>query len=566
MSNEEKNDIKDNLKNKNEAINNVIKEKSIEESDKDESKDSVNSDELDKELEDERQKFLNNPQSFKRKRDFFSFYSKHRASAMIPQKTPSFNRNFTRNNSHIIVEKPEYKRFTKYELKPRGFGISKVKEKIEFFEKKNLESQYKTLNLTPYQKTFYENNEPRQFNSNLFKIQKRENLLVSFDNTINNFNQNKKIYRVSQEFFSFSLDNKNEKQIKKNSENKLNLNLAVDYSKILNSSKITKKEKELDLFLTNKDDKNRKSKDKNKEKKNFDYSSDSSSSSDSSILSKEVSTNLGSLNTISNHNRIKSEICSYKDLLNKISEPINNNSIQHKFKDDYNTYQLKESNKNNKYIIVKKNNNKISLQKDNKYKLRNGIKKVFSETISDNITLKKLDNAKNKLKQANNYKNMKRQIEDILDSLIFEKTYKNKLNSDEKINNIYDREKLIRAFEIIPQLSLINHKISTILENKSNSTESFDKNNLNEKTIKQLVSSIYFLECIGLEPIILFNGKNKMENKKFINDLDENMELSGYNNKKKFIKYYIKNLNKANLFLGILIKTIKNLQDSIKCV
>ena len=93
MSNEENDIIKDNLKNDEDKNNNVILEKSSsEESEKEESKDSVNSEELDIDLEYERQKFLNNPQTFQRKRDFFSFYSKHRASAIIPQK------------NHLLIE------------------------------------------------------------------------------------------------------------------------------------------------------------------------------------------------------------------------------------------------------------------------------------------------------------------------------------------------------------------------------------------------------------------------------------------------------------------------------
>ena len=57
---------------------NIKLEKNEEESDKDESKDSIDSTELDQQLEDERLKFLNNPNTFQRKRDFFSFYSNHR--------------------------------------------------------------------------------------------------------------------------------------------------------------------------------------------------------------------------------------------------------------------------------------------------------------------------------------------------------------------------------------------------------------------------------------------------------------------------------------------------------
>lgn len=180
------------------------------------------------------------------------------------------------------------------------------------------------------------------------------------------------------------------------------------------------------------------------------------------------------------------------------------------------------------------------------------------------MTLKKLDNAKFRLNQANNNKIIKRQILDMLDKLIIDRKIKNKTNlNSEKINNLYDKQKLIRAFQIKPQLSLIHQKINILLQNSDNSSEISNKDHLNEKVIRQSVSSIYFLDCIGLEPIILFHKQNKIENKKLINDIEENIELSGKINKKKYIKYYFQNLNKANLFFEILINTINHLQDTI---
>ena len=265
------NDIKDNNNESNLNFNdedndNIIKEKNSEDnSDKENSKDSIDSKEYNEKLEDERLKFLNNPGSFKRKRDFFSFYSKHRQSAIIPKKT-AYTRRITRLKSQIIMEKPEVKMFSKFELRPRGFGVSKIKEKIEFFEKKILENKYKTINLTPHQKTYYDNNELKKFNSNLFKIESLSNILISPNGKIFEDKRGiKKNYKIlSEEHFSIGSDNKKQKNENKKTEQKLNLNLIVDYSKILNSSKITKKEKVLDLFMTeNKDETNESNKKKN---------------------------------------------------------------------------------------------------------------------------------------------------------------------------------------------------------------------------------------------------------------------------------------------------------------
>ena len=539
MSNKEDNNKDNNLKNNKDEKYNIIFEKQSEESDKEESKDSVDSDELDKNVE----KMLNNPESFSKKRDFFSFYSKNRKSAVIQQK-PSFNvRRVTRLNSQVVPTKPEYKKFSNFELKPRGFGVN-------------------TLNLTSYQKTYYDNNEPRQFNTKLFKIESINNIKV----ISNKDKQNKKIYKVSEEHFSYYSNNQIPKidKIKSKSDNKLNLNLIVDYSKIINSSKIIQKEKKLDLFM---DENNNNNKQK-EEMKKIKEINESSESSDSISSSKEVSTNfshgMGIDQPIPIHNRQKSEICYYKDLLDKMSEsePIKKNNLMVNFKDDSNSYQLRGPKNNNKYIVVKKSDNKISLEKDNK--LKNGIKKIYSENISDNMTLKKLDNAKYRLNQANNNKIIKRQILDMLDKLIIDRKIKNKTNlNSEKINNLYDKQKLIRAFQIKPQLSLIHQKINILLQNSDNSSEISNKDNLNEKIIRESVSSIYFLDCIGLEPIILFHKQNKIENKRLINDIEENIELSGKINKKKYIKYYFQNLNKANVFFEILINTINHLQDTI---
>ena len=561
------NDIKDNNNESNLNFNdedndNIIKEKNSEDnSDKENSKDSIDSKEYNEKLEDERLKFLNNPGSFKRKRDFFSFYSKHRQSAIIPKKT-AYTRRITRLKSQIIMEKPEVKMFSKFELRPRGFGVSKIKEKIEFFEKKILENKYKTINLTPHQKTYYDNNELKKFNSNLFKIESLSNILISPNGKIFEDKRGiKKNYKIlSEEHFSIGSDNKKQKNENKKTEQKLNLNLIVDYSKILNSSKITKKEKVLDLFMTeNKDETNESNK-----KKIQDALNDSSDSSSS----KEVSTNLshgnGSDQTTSKYNRQNSEICYYKDLLKKMSTPIKKSNLQ-SLRIDTDSSQLKGTNKdnNNKYILVKTNDNKICLEKQGKFK--SGIKKVLSENISDSMTLKKLDNAKYKLNQVNNNKKIKRQILDMLDNLIIDKNNNNKNSTNDKINNLYDRQKLIRAFEIVPQLSLIKQKINTLLQNNDYLSETNSKDSLNfcEKDIKKYASSIYFLECIGLEPIILFNEKNKIENKKFINDIGEDIQLITVNNKKKYIKYYCQNLKKTNLLLEILINNINNIQDNI---
>ena len=450
MENKENNNIKSLKDIEKDEDDNIILEKNKEESDK--SEDSVDSAE-DEKLEKERQNLLNNPESFKRKRDFFSFYSKNRQSAIISQKN-ELNRRVVRLNSQIFEPKTDIKKFSKFELKPRGFGVSKIKEKIAIFEKKDLEGKYKMLNLTTYQKTFYDNNELKKFDIKKFKMEKMENIMVKADNKDKG---NKQVYNLSEQHFSFetkNIDTKNKE--KKESNNKLNLNLIVDYSKILNSSKIKKKQKDLDLFLTENIDQ--------KATKNIKKEENSDESSDSLSI-QEASTNLshGMDHPISRHIKQKSEICYYKDILGKIlpTESDKKFNLQNTYKENYLTgYQNRISNKNNKYILVKKNDNKIKLEKKNKY--NNGIKKVLSENISDSATLRKLDNAKYKLNQANNNKNIKKQIFDMLEKLIIENNNKNS-NFFEKINNIYDRQKLIRAFEILPQLSIINQNLKLLI-------------------------------------------------------------------------------------------------------
>lgn len=540
MSNSDNNNAKDR----------IIFEEKIEENGKDDSKEnSFDSSEYDKKLEEERLKYLNNPETFARKRDFFSFYAKkgNRKSASLIQQKTSYNpRRINRLNSQIISENKIYKQYNKFELKPRGFGITKIKDKIAFFEKKELENKYKTLNLTPYQQKYYENNELRKFNKELFKIENLKNISVPSSQKVD------KVFKVSEEHFS--LDSKNDKN-DRSKKQKINLNLMVDYSKIINSSKIIQKEKKLDLFMTENYNINNNKKEKKVQFQLKDESNNESSDSDSDSLSsssKEFSTNLSHEQSISKHNRQKSQIC-YNDLLIKMSKSPKKADLISNYKEEYN------SNKNDKYLVVKNSKNKICLEKPNK--LRNGIKKIYSEKVSDKMMLKKLDNAKFKLNQANNNKIIKRQILEMLDNLIIERKH-NDLKS-EKINNLYDKQKLIRAFEILPQLLLIHQKINILMQKGGNSTEIKYKDNLNEKEIRQSVSSIYFLDCIGLEPIILFNKQNKFGNLKLINDIDENIEISGINNKKKYLKNYFHNLNKGNLLLKILINIINSLRDKI---
>lgn len=494
---------------------NIIPENTSEKSDNEDSKDSIEKNKQEKDVDKETQKYLNNLQLFTRKN-----YSKIRNTTIV-QENSIFNR------KTLSLNKPEVKkRYSKYGFKHEDFGLIKIKSKIEFFEKKLIDKRKTTI----------------AYNPQLSKIK--------------NYNY----HSLNQQIFSFDSNKKLEIVEKKKSEKKLNLNLTIDYSKILNSSKINQKEKELDLFITENKIINQKSKNEKDEKNESDELSDSLN------FSKEISTNISHGNVmeqpVSKINKQKSEICYYKDLIEKIYDINKNQNPLSNDKDNSNSCRFKGtiSDKNYKYMLVKKNNNKISLEKTNI--LKNGIKKIYSENIADNMTLKKLENAKFRLNQANSYKKIKRQILDILDNIIVQNNIKNKGNiNNEKINNIYDKTKLIRAFEILPILLLINQKLNIILQNSDNSSSISYKGNFNEKAIKQSVSSIYFLECIGLESIILFNGN--LKNKKLINDINQNFQLVDINDKKKYIKYYFKNVNKANLFLKVLINIINNIRETV---
>ena len=542
--------------------------------------DSVNSlDSNDEIYIKERMKNLENPQTFQKKREFFAFYAKHRMrqSVYVPQKKSMYKRRHQRMNSQIIEEKPEYKRYNQFELRPRGFGIN-VKEKIEFFEKKILENQYKPLSLTQYQRKYYDNNEPRQFDLGKLKV-----INIAKENNNKEY-QSKFIrnnYRCSVVQFSFGTDLNN----KKKKDSNLNLNLNVDYSKILNSAKVSKSEKGLDLFMTDiniKDDykidnhiKKVKLVQKQKHKHNFKLNHNSSDS-DSDFFSsiKEASTTTTNTNARNNldqafakNSKVKTKLYNYNDIIHKISSPITlKGSYISNFNDDLSLSQIKDSNKvkssknNNTYVLVKKNNKKMSLEKKSLVNNNTGVKKVIYQKVSDNLTLNRLDNAKHKLNIVNNNQKIKRQIIDMIENLVIDRT-NNKCN--EKINNKYDKQRLNRAFEIIPKLTLIKDKFNSYLESNENLYSTNYKSPYDEKAIKQSVSTVYFLECLGLEPIILFNENETIANKQFVNDVNGDFQLIGLNNRKKYIKYYLQNMNKANYLLELLINKIHHLQSVI---
>ena len=115
----------------------------------------------------------------------------------------------------------------------------------------------------------------------------------------------------------------------------------------------------------------------------------------------------------------------------------------------------------------------------------------------------------------------------------------------------------------MPQLLLIKQKVNSLLANNGKNSDNINIDfNLNEIDIKNHISSMYFLDCLGIDRSILFkeNEKEIIQNKNFINDIDENIILIAKNNKKRYIKYYFRNLNKANLFLDILIDNINKIQ------
>ena len=423
-----------------------------------------------------------------------------------------------------------------------------------------LKEQYQLYNLTDYQRNFYDNNEPRAFDLSSFKPESIK--AVSF-NIIGNKDKNKE--KDTDKNINLNINNEQkinkEKEIeeKKEKDNKkVYLNLVVDYSKIINFSKINKHPKELNDFLTLKKDKNKIYNDKTYKGKNV--QNEELSLSFSSFKEGEASTNFShALNQDKKenikHNRQKSEICCYKDLLSKITETDKRNTLYPNLNHFVKAFQLDETKKeikNDKYILVKKNNNKISVEKKQKFK-DNNVKKVLYDCISDNMMLDRLDKAKYKLNQENNNNIIKNQIYDILDKLVIDN------NTNKKNKKPKEWQKLIRAVEILPQLLLIKEKLNTLLMNNENLNDN-DNINLDENIVKKSVSSIYFLESIGLDSKILFNDKEKIENINFIIDVNENIQLNGVYNKKKYLKNYFKNINKANIFLEILIDNINKIQ------
>ena len=495
--------------------------------------------------EDERDKFLKNQKSFRKKRDFFSFYSKKRQST-----TSSENPNLPFKNI-----KREDKRFSAIDLMPRGFGIKKLRERIEFFEKSRLEQEYKINTLNEVKKKFYDN-EPKRFDMKSFKVQTSKE--ISFNNNIDKQNNKNKI---------------NGNNILK----KKNLNLIVDYSKIINSSKIYRKQKELDIFLKSKNDKkvyfnnntNNIINNKNKEKQDEELSlslntykeEEINSTNFTGAINLEKNSNtknkqkIGTTSPKPKHRKHNSAIYCYSDLIAKITEQENKVA---EFNNDIGI-TIKEG-KNDKYIFVKKTDNKISVEKKNKFRSQS-IKNVIYDSISDNMALDKFTKAKYNLNNANHNKILKKQIFEILDKIIMDNN-NNLLISKKQKNTKTRNQKFIKAIKIMPQLLLVKQKINSLLVNNENIDNNENENdfNIDEKDIKTYISSIYFLNCLGLDPSILFRDKKKLENTNFINDIDENIKINGINDKKKYIKYYFRNLNKANLFLEILIDNINKIQ------
>ena len=528
-------------------------------------------------IETEQQDLLNNP-SFKRKRDFFSFYSKYKGSTKSSSGNPG---HLKKKNlgTDVIIEKPEYKRFSAVEIIPRGFGITKVKERIQFFEKGMLEKQYKINDLSDYNKKYYDNNEPRGFDMSSIKV---ENIKSSSFNFVaikkKDDNKDNNISKIKDNNLSNNKDNNISNNINENKDNGVDDNIiytekkrknesrkscknfVVDYSKIINSSKINKTQKELDIFL------NAKKKEKSKCPKNNinTYKQDPKpKEKDKEELSKplysnkknENSTNFSptkisdKLNSKIKHNQQKKITRCYNDILSKIPDK---DKINDKFPGSYKVIKVlslekrRKEVKNDKYILIKKNN-KINIEKKQKFKSVKNI--LYDNNISDNMDLDRLDRAKFKLCHANNDKIIKNQIFEIIDKLVFD-------SNNIKENN--KNKKSDRTIEIMPQLLLIKQKLKLLLMNKQNGNILDCNNNLDENDIKIALSSKYFLKCIGLETNIFFdnNKKDQINNQKYINDINQNIQLKGIDDKKKYLKYYFENINKANLFLEILIDNI----------
>ena len=528
-------------------------------------------------IETEQQDLLNNP-SFKRKRDFFSFYSKYKGSTKSSSGNPG---HLKKKNlgTDVIIEKPEYKRFSAVEIIPRGFGITKVKERIQFFEKGMLEKQYKINDLSDYNKKYYDNNEPRGFDMSSIKVENIKSSSFNFvaikkkddnkDNNISKIKENNLSNNKDNNISNNINENKdngvddniiNTEKKRKNESRKSCKNFVVDYSKIINSSKINKTQKELDIFL------NAKKKEKSKCPKNNinTYKQDPKpKEKDKEELSKplysnkknENSTNFSptkisdKLNSKIKHNQQKKITRCYNDILSKIPDK---DKINDKFPGSYKVIKVlslekkRKEVKNNKYILIKKNN-KINIEKKQKFKSVKNI--LYDNNISDNMDLDRLDRAKFKLYHTNNDKIIKNQIFEIIDKLVFD-------SNNIKENN--KNKKSDRTIEIMPQLLLIKQKLKLLLMNKQNGNILDCNNNLDENDIKIALSSKYFLKCIGLETNIFFdnNKKDQINNQKYINDINQNIQLKGIDDKKKYLKYYFENINKANLFLEILIDNI----------
>ena len=483
----------------------------------------------------------------KGKTNFFSYSSKGRKSTVLPTKIKGpLDLKINDENPEIIIEKPEFKRFNKIELIPRGFSLE-INEQTNFSDKSMLEKQYKVNDLSTYQKKYYDNNEPRNFDLSLIKPESKEK--VSFI-----YIRNKKI-KEKENNNDNTIKNKNEKI----NSRKSFINLVVDYSKIINSSKIKEEPKALDDFLKLKREKINNNNEVNKKNKNKNNEEELSLSL-SSIKEIEASTNVShALNhdkkTNKKHQRHKSQVCNYNDIISKITQLEKRNTLNQTLNKVVNVFQFLEGNKeknNDKYFLIKKKNNKLSVEKKQKFK-DNNIKKILYNSISDNIALDRLDKARIKLNQKNNNNLIKSQINEILKKLVSN----NKNNNGKKLKEI---KKINRANEILPQLLLIKQKINILLMNNENNeiNQSFD--NINENTIKKSVSSIYVLECLGIDPKFLFDINEKIENIEFINDIGENIELNESLNKFKYLKYYFQNIKKANMFLEILIDNINKHQ------
>ena len=544
-------------------------------------------------IETEQQDLLNNP-SFKRKRDFFSFYSKYKGSTKSSSGNPG---HLKKKNlgTDVIIEKPEYKRFSAVEIIPRGFGITKVKERIQFFEKGMLEKQYKINDLSDYNKKYYDNNEPRGFDMSSIKVEniksssfnfvaikkkddnkdnniskiKDNNLSNNKDNNIsNNINENKdngidnNINNNINENKDNGVDDNiiNTEKKRKNESRKSCKNFVVDYSKIINSSKINKTQKELDIFLNaKKKEKSKcpknnintykqdpKPKEKDKEELSKPLYSNKKNENSTNFLPTKIS---DKLNSKIKHNQQKKITRCYNDILSKIPDK---DKINDKFPGSYKVIKVlslekrRKEVKNDKYILIKKNN-KINIEKKQKFKSVKNI--LYDNNISDNMNLDRLDRAKFKLYHTNNDKIIKNQIFEIIDKLVFD-------SNNIKENN--KNKKSDRTIEIMPQLLLIKQKLKLLLMNKQNGNILDCNNNLDENDIKIALSSKYFLKCIGLETNIFFdnNKKDQINNQKYINDINQNIQLKGIDDKKKYLKYYFENINKANLFLEILIDNI----------